>query len=79
MHIIAKLLSSRNVKKLRKFVVSYTIKEKMNGDEELIGDVVIPKVTSQNQNSEDILPLGYEALPRSASTVRRSRRCDDVI
>ena len=51
----------------------------MNGDEELIGDVVIPKVTSQNQNSEDILPLGYEDLPRSASTVRRSRRCDDVI
>ena len=77
MHIIAKLLSSRNVKKLRKFV--HPILSKMNGDEELIGDVVIPKVTSQNQNSEDILPLGYEALPRSASTVRRSRRCDDVI
>ena len=44
----------------------------MNEDE-LVGDVVIPKVSSGNSNNqnEDLLPLGYEALPRSASTVRR--------
>lgn len=46
-------------------------------DDGLVGDVVIPKVRSSRDNSnlqnEDLLPLGYEALPRSASTVRRRR------
>ena len=47
-------------------------------DDGLVGDVVIPKVRSSRdnsnlQNNEDLLPLGYEALPRSASTVRRRR------
>jgi hypothetical protein len=40
---------------------------------------VVPKVLEgkeegSSDNGGDLLPLGYQALPRSASTVRKTRR-----